>query len=116
MSDRKRIEAKIKKALKEQGTYTPALDMIITSCACSYCVMISAYSDIEDNDVTGVELSREEHETKKANPACRVFFDAHESTRKALRELGLTLSTLVSSEDDEVSDMIGAVNEVRDGR
>lgn len=114
MIKRKKIEAKIKKALEEQDTYTSALDFVIASCACSYCVMVAAYDEMEKADgVTIVEMSREMNEIKKANPAAKIMFDANEATRKSLRELGLTLSTLASSEDDEVNDLLSAVNEAK---
>ncbi len=113
MEEPKKIESRIKRALKTQKTYTSAIDMNISLCAYAYCVMLSAYNELETSGITLTELSREEHEKVNPNPASRIFFDAAEATRKNLRELGLTLATLAASDEDEVSNLINEVNNVR---
>lgn len=60
------------------------------------------------------EKTREENTKLVAHPAFKVLFDALETTRKQLRELGLTLQTLTATEDDEVNDLINKVNEAGD--
>ena len=112
MQEPARIEARIRKALKEQQTYTKVLDMNVTLCAYSYCVMVEAFTTLQSDGITITETTREGNEKTNANPAARIFFDAQEAARKALRELGLTFQTLASSDDDEVMDLINDVNSV----
>lgn len=107
------IKNKIKKALKNQGVYSPNLDICIGMAAGSYLAFLHALSDIEDLKTTVViEKSREGHERKVAHPAYKVLKDTQEMVRKSLRELGLTLNTLSADEDDLISDLEDEVNSV----
>lgn len=112
MQEPAKIENKIRKALKDQQTYTKVLDMNITICAYSYCVMSAAFKELDDDGITIIEKTREDNDKHLANPAARIFFDAQEAVRKALRELGLTFQTLASSDEDEVTDLINEVEKL----
>lgn len=117
MSDLDDIKEKIRAAMNSQGTYTSDLDLCITLCAGSYIAFKIALNDIAKKKRSFVtEVSREGNKKLVAHPAFKVLFDALEVTRKQLRELGLTLQTLSSSDDDEVNDLINEVDKIdRDG-
>ena len=116
MGDLEDIKYKISKAMASQGTYTPDLDLCIELCAGSYMAFRIALSDISKSRMKSFvkEKTREENTKLVAHPAFKVLFDALETTRKQLRELGLTLQTLTATEDDEVNDLINKVNEAGD--
>ena len=117
MCDLDDIKEKIRAAMNSQGTYTSDLDLCITLCAGSYIAFKIALNDIAKKKRSFVtEVSREGNKKLVAHPAFKVLFDALEVTRKQLRELGLTLQTLSSSDDDEVNDLINEVDKIdRDG-
>lgn len=107
------IKEIIRASMETQGTYTPELDLCIELCAGSYLAFKIALSDISKSRMKSFvkEKSREGNTKLVAHPSFKVLFDSLEVTRKQLRELGLTLQTLASGEDDEVTDLINEVNE-----
>lgn len=107
------IKEIIRASMETQGTYTPELDLCIELCAGSYLAFKIALSDISKSRMKSFvkEKSREGNTKLAAHPSFKVLFDSLEVTRKQLRELGLTLQTLASGEDDEVTDLINEVNE-----
>ena len=111
MSNLDDIKEHIRTALETQGTYTPELDMCIELCAGSYLAFKITLADISKKSVHSFvkEKSRENNTKLVAHPSFKVLFDALEATRKQLRELGLTLQTLSSGDDDEVTDLINDV-------
>lgn len=117
MSEIDIIKAKIKKAMESQGTYSDDLDLCIYLCAGSYQAFKIALNDIaKKKKAYVVELSREGNKKLVAHPSFKILFDSLEVTRKALRELGLTLQTLSATEDDEVGKLIEDVeNAAHDG-
>lgn len=118
MVDFDEIKQKIRSAMESQGTYTSDLDLCIEICAGSYLAFKIALSDISKKNIRTFvkEESREKNKKLSAHPVFKVFFDASESARKQLRELGLTFQTLSFTDDDEVNDLINDVNEAgKDG-
>lgn len=116
MTDLDDIKEKIRAAMESQGTYTGDLDLCISLCAGSYIAFKIALNDIAKKKKSYViEISREGNKKLVAHPSFKVLFDSLEVTRKQLRELGLTLQTLSSSDDDEVNDLINEVNEAGNG-
>ena len=107
------IKTKIRKALKNQGTYTKDLETCIGMAAGSYYTFLLAQKDIENLECTYViEYSREDKERMVPHPAFKVMKDSQEMTRKSLKELGLTLSTLISDDTDEFDRLVKKINEV----
>ncbi len=110
----KSIKAKIRSALKRQNTYSRDLEICIGMVAGSYYAFLLAQNDIEDLTSSFVEeMSRENNIKLVPHPAFKTLKDSQESVRKGLRELGLTLSTLSVSDDDELSDLIEDVESVK---
>ncbi len=107
------IKNRIQTAMKSQGTYSADLDLCIEICAGSCLAFQIALRAIEKRNIRAFikEVSREGNSKLVAHPVFKVFFDASESARKQLRELGLTLQTVVSSDDDEVNQLINDVEE-----
>lgn len=115
MIDLDDIKEKIRIAMESQGTYTEDLELCISLCAGSYVAFKIALNDITKKKKSYViEVSREGNKKLVAHPSFKVLFDSLEVTRKQLRELGLTLQTLSSSDDDEVTDLINEVNKADD--
>lgn len=112
MSDLDDIKGIIRTAMESQGTYTPDLDLCVTLCAGSFIAFKIALGDIIKKKRSYItEVSREGNKKIVSHPSFKTLFDALEVTRKQLGELGLTLRTLSSSDDDEVNDLMDAVNE-----
>lgn len=111
MDDVKKITAKIKKALMKQCTYSKDMDICIDVCAGNYRSFLLAMKDVNGLESTCIEEStREKHIRIVPHPAFKVLQSTGESTRKALRELGLTITTIAGADNDEVSDLIEDVN------
>lgn len=117
MSEIDAIKEQIKTAMESQGTYSEDLDLCIYLCAGSYQAFRIALKDISKRKKAYVEeLTREGNKKLVAHPSFKILFDSLEVTRKALRELGLTLQTLSATEDDEVGKLIEDVeNAAHDG-
>lgn len=106
----KSIEQKLKRAMKEQGTYTRAMDVSIALAAGSYACYLKAREEVADLPLCSTRRSREGNEYKVINPEFSIMLDMAEQTRKALRELRLTRATIESgSDDDEVDQLIREV-------
>lgn len=106
----KKIETKIKKALKSQKSYSPDLDTCITMAAGSFYAFLLAMDDIQKLDKSYVtETSREGNDRMVPHPAFRVLKDTQEMVRRSLRELGLTLGTLSTDDEDAFEDMMKKV-------
>ena len=107
MEELKRIESKIRKAVRNQGNYSKDLEVCISMAAGSYLAFTLALRDIEGLERTFVsEVSREGNTRLVPHPAFRVLKDAQEMVRRSLRELGLTLGTLTGDEDDPLERMM----------
>nr|DAM09756.1 MAG TPA: terminase small subunit [Caudoviricetes sp.] len=105
------IEKKIRKAMREQGTYSKAMEISISLAAGSYMAYLKARDEVSKLDkVCMTRISRENNEYKVVNPEFSVMQDAAEQTRKALRELRLTRATIeADDENDEVDELIKKV-------
>lgn len=107
-------QKKIRRSLKDNNSYTPEMEMAITMCAISLMAMDKAKEDIENLTECYVEeVSREGNVRLVAHPSFKVLKDSSESVRRSLRELGLTMGTLVGASDDDVSDLVNEVNKVK---
>nr|DAH28484.1 MAG TPA: terminase small subunit [Caudoviricetes sp.] len=110
MESLQKIELKIKKALRNQKSYSKDLDTCITMAAGSYYAFLVALEDIKELDKSYViEKSREGNDRMVPHPAFRVLKDTQEMVRRSLRELGLTLGTLSTEDEDALEDMLNRV-------
>lgn len=101
------IKNKIRKALKNQNTYSKDLETCISMAAGSYYAFLLAQKDIEILTCTFLtEITREGNEKLVPHPAFKVLKDAQEMVRRSLRELGLTLGTLSTGDNDPLEDML----------
>lgn len=108
-----RIKARIRKALKDQGSYSKDMESIIELTAGNFVVYYLALQDVEALAETYVvEITREGNEKLSPHPAIKVLRDQSEMIRRCLRELRLTLATVEGGNDDEMSDLINSVNSV----
>lgn len=113
MDEIKKIEQKIRKAVKNQGNYSKDLELCITMAAGSFRAFMLALHDVGQLSETFVsEVSREGNVRLVPHPAFRVLKDAQEMVRRSLRELGLTLGTLSTDEDDPFDRMMKDVEGV----
>lgn len=109
--DYRAIEQKLKRAMKDQGTYTRAMDISISIAAGSYACYLKAREEVQSMPICSKRKSREGNEYKVVNPEFQIMLDMAEQTRKALRELRLTRATIESgSDDDEIDDLIREVD------
>lgn len=101
------IKSRIRKALKNQNTYSKDLETCISMAAGSYYAFLLAQRDIESLTCTFLtEITREGNEKFVPHPAFKVLKDAQEMVRRSLRELGLTLGTLSTGDNDPLEDML----------
>ena len=110
----KKTQARIKKVLKEQGNYTPDLEFMIEITAGNIYAYRLIMQDVQAlSGSTHVEITRELNVKKFVEPALRALREQTESVRKCLRELRLTLASVEGAGDDELDDMIDAVNNIK---
>lgn len=113
MSELNKIEAKIKKVLKKQGTYSPSLDLLITTLAETYLLKLKAYKYAIDEGSSITELSREGNPTRKVNPDYRVFSDLVAKITPLFDRLSMTVPTQTTDENDPLGDLTDAVTKAR---
>lgn len=97
--------------MKQQNTYTKAMELSIGLAAGSYLAFLKAREDVEKlSECCDVRISREGNAYKVAHPEFKMMLDAAEQTRKYLRELRLTRATIESgSDEDDVDKLINDV-------
>lgn len=100
------IKNRIRKALKNQNTYSKDLETCIAMAAGSYYAFLLAQEDVGKLESTFVEETTREGNSKLVpHPAFKVLKDTQEMVRRSLRELGLTLGTLSTGDNDPLEDM-----------
>ena len=71
------IEKKIRKAMREQGTYSKAMEISISLAAGSYMAYLKARDEVSKLDkVCMTRISRENNEYKVVNPEFSVMQDS----------------------------------------
>ena len=115
MESVKKIKKAIVTALKQQGTYSEDMDTCIHLCASTFQALQLAQEDIEKLPSTCVEEVTREGNIKLApHPAFKVLVSTGEITRRSLRELGLTISSVAgTSGEDDVEDLIESVQKLK---
>lgn len=101
------IKNRIRKALKNQNTYSKDLETCIAMAAGSYYAFLLAQEDVGKLTTTFVEEKTREGNSKLVpHPAFKVLKDTQEMVRRSLRELELTLGTLSTGDNDPLEDML----------
>lgn len=109
------LKNRLKKALKNQGSYSDGIDILIEQTAGNLYAYNLALRDVEDLEESFViELTRENNEKLTPHPAIGVMRNQSEMIRKQLRELRLTLSTLEGVDGDELDDMYKEIEAIKE--
>lgn len=115
MDEKEVVKNKIISALKEQNTYSTALDLLIDTCAEVTVLKTKAYDYAKAKKTTVKEKSREGEVREKQHPAHMSFRDYAETQRKELNELGLTSKSTTIAEDDPVNNLFQKVEDAANG-
>ena len=98
--------------MKQQGTYSKAMEFSISMAAGAYMAYLKARDDVERlESCSTTRRSREGNEYSVPHPEFKIMYDMAEAARKAFRELRLTRATIeAGSDQDEVDQLINDVN------
>lgn len=100
------LKNRLKKALKNQGSYSDGIDILIEQTAGNLYAYNLALRDVEDLPESFViEITREGNEKLAPHPAIAIMRNQSEMIRKQLRELRLTLATIEGIEGDELDEL-----------
>jgi len=105
------ITAKIRSALKSQGTYTKDLEMAISTTAGAYRAFLIAQNDVAELDKTYYETESREGNLKYVpHPAIKTMKDTQGMVLDGLKTLGLTLATLNTTDYDPLEKLVDDIN------
>jgi|WetSurMetagenome_2_1015567.scaffolds.fasta_scaffold31885_2 hypothetical protein len=112
------IKRKIRKAMKEQETYSPAMDITIELTARNYLFFLMASDGlIKSGKLTVNERTRENHIKKVVAPEYATCSDCTDKIRKLLRELRLTRATIEGgAEIDDLTELSDKVADIKEGK
>lgn len=103
----------IKKAMDNQGTYSPDLEFAITNAATNYRLLLVARKDVSKLSKTFyLTYTREGHKDYKEHPLVKTVDRVQSSCTASLKVVGLTLDQLHVSEDDPFQKLIEGVNNI----
>lgn len=116
MEEINKIKSRIRKALKEQGSYSKDMESIIELTAGNFVAYYLALRDVEGlTESYVVEVTREGNEKLSPHPAIKTLRETTEIIRRCLRELRLTVATVDPDNDDYddgINDLTNAVESV----
>lgn len=108
------LKNRIKKALKNQSSYSEGIEILIEQTAGNLYAYGLALRDVEGLDESFViEKTREGNEKLAPHPAIGIMRNQSEMIRKQLRELRLTLATVGGIDGDEMDDIINSVDSLK---
>ena len=103
----------IRKAMENQGTYSPDLEFAITNAATNYRLLLIARKDVSKLSKTFyLTYTREGHKDYKEPPLVKTIDRVQSSCSASLKVIGLTLEQLHVSEDDPFLKLIEGVNNI----
>ena len=103
----------IKKAMENQGTYSPDLEFAITNAATSIRLLLVARKDVSKLSKTFyLTYTREGHKDYKEHPLVKTVDRVQSSCTASLKVIGLTLDQLHVSEDDPFQKLIEGVTNI----
>jgi hypothetical protein len=101
----------IKRAMENQGTYSPDLEFAITNAATNYRLLLIARKDVSKLSKTFyLTYTREGHKDYKEHPLVKTIDRVQSSCSASLKVIGLTLDQLHVSEDDPFLKLIEGVS------
>ena len=108
------IVAKIRRALRNQGTYTEDLDIAVRATAGAYRAFLIAQNDVSALDRTYYETKSREGNVKYVpHPAIKTMKDAQDMVIDGLKTLGLTLQSLSTTDYDPLDKLMEDVGSIR---
>ena len=108
------IVAKIRRALRNQGTYTDDLDIAVRTTAGAYRAFLTAQRDVARLGSTYYETkSREGNRKYMPHPAIKTMKDTQEMVQSGLKLLGLTMDSLTSTDYDPLEKLVDSVNSIK---
>lgn len=103
----------IKRAMENQGTYSPDLEFAITNAATNFRLLLVARKDVSKLSKTFyLTYTREGHKDYKEHPLVKTVDRVQSSCTASLKVIGLTLDQLHVSEDDPFQKLIEGVNNI----
>lgn len=103
----------IRKAMENQGTYSPDLEFAITNAATNYRLLLIARKDVSKLTKTFyLTYTREGHKDYKEHPLVKTIDRVQSSCSASLKVIGLTLEQLHVSEDDPFMKLLEGVNNI----
>lgn len=103
----------IRKAMENQGTYSPDLEFAITNAATNFRLLLVARKDVSKLSKTFyLTYTREGHKDYKEHPLVKTVDRVQSSCTASLKVIGLTLDQLHVSEDDPFQKLIEGVNNI----
>lgn len=108
------LKNRLKRALKNDGSYSEKIEILIEQTAGNLLAYHLAVRDIENLEESFVvEITREGNEKLAPHPAIGIMRNQSEMIRKQLRELRLTLATAEGGGDnDAIDELYESVNSV----
>ena len=101
----------IRKAMENQGTYSPDLEFAITNAATNYRLLLVARKDVSKlSETFYLTYTREGHKDYKEHPLVKIIDRVQSSCSASLKVIGLTLDQLHVSEDDPFLKLIEGVS------
>jgi hypothetical protein len=103
----------IKRAMENQGTYSPDLEFAITNAATNFRLLLVARKDVSKLSKTFyLTYTREGHKDYKEHPLVKTVDRVQSSCTASLKVIGLTLDQLHVSEDDPFQKLIEGVTNI----
>lgn len=103
----------IKRAMENQGTYSPDLEFAITNAATNFRLLLVARKDVSKlNKTFYLTYTREGHKDYKEHPLVKTVDRVQSSCTASLKVIGLTLDQLHVSEDDPFQKLIEGVTNI----
>ena len=103
----------IRKAMENQGTYSPDLEFAITNAATNYRLLLIARKDVSKLTKTFyLTYTREGHKDYKEHPLVKTIDRVQSSCSASLKVIGLTLEQLHVSEDDPFMKLLEGVSSI----
>lgn len=103
----------IRKAMENQGTYSPDLEFAITNAATNYRLLLIARKDVSKLKKTFyLTYTREGHKDYKEHPLVKTIDRVQSSCSASLKVIGLTLEQLHVSDDDPFMKLLEGVNNI----
>ncbi|KGN98425.1 hypothetical protein HQ36_02080 [Porphyromonas gingivicanis] len=111
-----RIKGELREVMEAIGTYSPAFDSLITSCAQITALRNKTYAKCATMSPAVSEKSREGEKRQKANPVYSLYIDLCKEQRNVLASLRLTVEASGVAEDDALEELNRKLKELEDGR